>query len=237
MDNTPSLELPLVLPAQAQKHVTVNEALARVDALVQMTLVSRSVVVPPLAPEDGAAYAVPAAAVNAWDGQDGALALFLNGGWVFVWPKAGWRSWIADEGVPAVFDGVAWQAGEGAVSDNGAAFLSQVVEVDHTVGTGASDDTDPAIPAGALVYGVTGRVLSAIGGTAASWRLGVGGVSDDRYGSGLGMAAGSWVSGLTSSPLAYYTATPLTLTAEGGTLDGGVVRLAVHFATLQVPRA
>ncbi|MEL6516433.1 MAG: DUF2793 domain-containing protein [Pseudomonadota bacterium] len=237
MDKTQSLELPLVQPAQAQKHVTVNEALARLDALVQMTLVSRAVSDPPVAPDEGDAYAVPTGATAAWAGQDGALALFLNGGWVYLSPAVGWRGWIADEGVPCVFDGVAWQAGQGAVSAHGAAMLSRVVEVDHTVGSGVSSDTLAVIPAGALVFGVTGRVVSAIGGTATSWRLGVGGVSDDRYGAGLGMAADSWVSGLTSSPLAYYAATALTLTGEGGALDGGVVRLAVHLAELRVPRA
>lgn len=236
MDKTSSLELPLVQPAQAQKHVTVNEALARVDALVQMTLVSRSVTVPPTAPEDGAVYAVPGGAVDAWAGQEGALGLFLNAGWVFLTPHVGWRGWISDEGVPAVYDGVDWAAGEGAVSPNGAAMLSRVVEIDHSVGTGASSDTAAVIPAGALVYGVTGRVMSAVGGAAATWRLGIAG-ADDRYGSGLGVAAGSWVSGLTSSPLAYFADTALTVTGEGGALDGGVIRLAVHLAELQVPRA
>ncbi|MEL6645101.1 MAG: DUF2793 domain-containing protein [Pseudomonadota bacterium] len=236
MDKTGTLELPLVQPAQAQKHVTVNEALARVDALVQMTLASRSVVVPPIAPDEGAVFAVPGGAVNAWEGQDGALALFLNGGWVFLTPQVGWRGWIADEGVPCVFDGVAWQAGQGAVSENGAAMLSRVVEIDHTVGSGVSSETNAVIPAGSLVFGVTGRVVSALGGAAATWRLGIGGVSDDRYGSGLGKTAGSWVSGLTSSPLAYYADTALTLTGEDGALDDGVVRLAVHLAELQVPR-
>ena len=35
MASTAQLALPLVAPAQAQKHVTVNEALARLDAAAQ----------------------------------------------------------------------------------------------------------------------------------------------------------------------------------------------------------
>ena len=34
-ERTPRLDLPWLMPAQAQKHVTVNEALARLDILVQ----------------------------------------------------------------------------------------------------------------------------------------------------------------------------------------------------------
>ena len=36
MARTAQLDLPLVMPAQAQKHVTVNEALARLDAAAQL---------------------------------------------------------------------------------------------------------------------------------------------------------------------------------------------------------
>jgi hypothetical protein len=87
-----------------------------------------------------------------------------------------------------------------------------------------------------VVFGVTGRVLADITGTLTSWRLGVSG-SDDRYGSGIGTLAGSWLRGLTGTPLTYYAPTELLLTAEGGTFDGaGDVRLAVHYATIGLPR-
>ncbi len=238
MTDTPHLGLPLLQPSQAQKHVTVNEALARLDALAQMELQSRSLNSPPATPEEGAAYAVAAGAVNDWAGKEAQIALFLNGGWAFLQPKAGWRGWIADEGTPAQFDGAEWVAGTGALGQHGAATTLRVIEHDHTVGAGASSDTAAIIPAQSLVIGVTGRVLEAIPGTATSWRLGIGGVSDNRYGSGLGLAQGSWLRGLTSSPLAYYGDTALTLTGEGGDFSGGgTVRLAVHLLELALPRA
>ena len=56
MSNTYQFELPMLQAAQAQKHVTVNEALARVDALAQLRFVSRSVSVPPSSAVDGQAY-------------------------------------------------------------------------------------------------------------------------------------------------------------------------------------
>ena len=236
MADTAKLGLPLVEASQAQKHVTVNEALSRLDALVELTLASRAATVPPVTPAEGDAYAVPAGAINDWLGQDGRVALYLNGGWTFVTPKPGWRGFIADEGSPALFDGAGWVPGIGAVSENGAATALRVIEADHTITAGPTSDTAPIIPAQSLVIGVTGRVLQDITGTATSWRLGIGGVSDNRYGAGLGLVQDSWVRGLTSSPLAYFADTPLTLTAEGGDFAGGEVRLAVHVMELALPR-
>ena len=46
-NETMRLQLPLLQPAQAQKHVTVNEALMRLDGLTNAVLESASVAVPP----------------------------------------------------------------------------------------------------------------------------------------------------------------------------------------------
>ena len=235
MSKTAFLGLPLVQPSQAQKHVTVNEALTRIDALTQLTILSTSLQSPPAATE-GDCYFVAPGGVNAWSGQDGTLALYLNGGWDFVSPGIGWHAWLVDLGTPAMFDGVDWVPGTGAISLNGAATTARVIEIDHDLMAGPSSATVPIIPAQSLVIGVTGIVLTAITGAATTWQLGIGGVSPDRYGSGLGTAAGSWVRGLTSSPLAYYAATPLTITGEGGDLSGGQIRLAVHVTELTLPR-
>ena len=40
------LSLPYILPAQAQKHVTHNEALRMLDLLVQLVVTSRQVTTP-----------------------------------------------------------------------------------------------------------------------------------------------------------------------------------------------
>lgn len=236
MAETGKLSLPLIAAAQAQKHVTVNEALTRLDGLVQLRLTTVGQAAPPGAPAEGEVHAVGSGATGDWVGEDGRLALFVNGGWVFLTPDVGWRGWLEAEGTTAVFDGAAWSAGVGAVSLNGAAFVQRTVEVDHSVSSGSVSTVSGALPQDSVVYGVTGRVLSAIGG-AASFKIGVAG-SDNRYGSGFGTAAGSWTRGLTGTPLAYYSDEDLILSAEGGAFDGtGSVRLAVHFAELTLPRA
>ncbi|MGI9388585.1 MAG: DUF2793 domain-containing protein [Boseongicola sp.] len=236
MSETAQLGLPLVQPAQAQKHVTVNDAFQRLDALAQISISTAGGATPPPAPGEGELHAVGAGASTDWAGHDGDLALFLNGGWLFIQPSLGWRGWLLDAGSAVSFDGAEWIEGGGAFTQNGAGFVHRSIEVDHDVITGVTSTISGFIPANAMVYGVTGRVLTDIGG-ASSLELGVAGCSD-RYGSGIGVNAGAWARGLTGNPLAYYSQTDLHLTAIGGSFDGsGTVRLAVHFAELTLPRA
>ncbi|MEM9969563.1 MAG: DUF2793 domain-containing protein, partial [Pseudomonadota bacterium] len=123
MAETSRLALPLVQAAQAQKHVTVNEAFERLDALSQLTLVSDGQATPPLSPGQGEVHGVGAGAVDAWTGHDGKLAVFSNGGWFFVTPLVGWRGWRSDIGAAVSFDGSGWIEGAGSISANGAGFV------------------------------------------------------------------------------------------------------------------
>lgn len=237
MSDSQQLGLPFLAPAQAQKHVTVNEALARLDGLVPMVLQSRSQTLPPLAANEGQVWALPGAGlVNAWEGQEGKLAIFTNGGWLFASPRRGWRGFLLDEGVMALCDGLAWVAGAQSLSPQGAGLCITVTEASHSPAAGTSSTTALIIPAGMLVIGVTARVSAAIG-TAGSWSLGHAG-APDRFGSGLGMGAGAWGLGLLGSPMAYYSPEALVLSATGGSFSGaGMVRLALHGVTLTLPGA
>lgn len=235
MSETPKLELPLVQASQSQKHVTVNEAFLRIDALSKIELTSIGQQLPPGTPAEGDLHFVGDAPSGDWSGEASRLALFLNGGWLFFDPRSGWQGWDAGLGVPVTFDGLEWIAGGGAFSPNGAGFVHRTIEVDHSVGSGGSSTVATAIPAQTLVYGVTGRVITDVGG-ATGFDIGVSG-SADRYGSGYGVVSGSWARGLTGSPLAYYSDTDLVISAVGGNFDGtGSIRLAVHLAELTLPR-
>ena len=114
MSETLLLRLPLLEAAQAQKHITHNEALSLLDGLVHLSVISRAVAAPPAAPVDGARYLLGPAATGAWAGQAGKLALLLGGGWIFLPPRAGWRLWVEDERKFLVFDGAAWMDVGGA---------------------------------------------------------------------------------------------------------------------------
>jgi hypothetical protein len=235
MSETTQLGLPLLQPSQAQKHVTVNEALAKLDGLTQLVLTSATVSEPPSDAPDGAAFFLPPQPVNAWEGQGGRVAVAANGGWVFATPKLGWRGYIEDEATTAIFNGVDWVRGGLNVSASGAASALQVVEFDHEIEGGAVSTTLPVIPQYACVFALTGRVKTEITGSLTGFELGVAGAGD-RYGSGIGLAQGSWFVGATGHPLTYYTDTAIEIRALGGDFEAGALRIALHFYLPSVPR-
>lgn len=88
--SSPRLDLPYLEPAQAQKHVTHNEALRGLDLLVQLTIEEFEQTSPPALPVVGQVYALGAAPSGDWDGQPNMLALREENGWRFTQPKPGW---------------------------------------------------------------------------------------------------------------------------------------------------
>lgn len=235
MPNTANLQMPLLQQSQAQKHVTVNEALSLLDSIAQLTFESISTATPPSSAIEGAGYGVPVGATDDWAGADGSIAIYSNGGWRFVAPLAGWKAFVKDEARAYLFDGTEWQCDAVVTSPNGARLSLEVLEFDHTITSGVSNTTTQVIPAYSVVFGVTGRVLEDLTGSQSSWQLGVP-ESASRYGVGLKVAAGDWAYGLTGQPVTYFAETPLLLTAEGGAFGGGSLRLAVHYLRFGVPR-
>ena len=234
MTETNQIGLPLLQASQAQKHVTVNEALMRLDGLLPAVLQSISLGVPPAVVLDGMCYAVPAGAVNDWGGHDGEIAIAMNGGWTFAQPARGWRAFVVDQGVNALHDGTGWRAGRMSLSPGNAGLSLLVTEIDHVLAPGPVSTTAFVIPSNALVIGATARVVSDISGTLASWLLGNPGAVG-RYGSGLGLSAGSFARGLLGAPMAFYAPEAMQLDATGGDFAGGTVRIAVHYMTLALP--
>ena len=109
MTTTPNLALPYIDAAQAQKHVTHNEAIRGLDALVQTAIVTRTLSAPPATPADGACYILAAAGTSGWTGYTtGTVAAWQDGIWVFYAPKTGWLAWVIDEATTVTFNGTAW---------------------------------------------------------------------------------------------------------------------------------
>ncbi|MGU3555272.1 DUF2793 domain-containing protein [Methylobacterium radiotolerans] len=108
-DATPHLALPLIAASQAQKHVTHNEALALLDALVQLACLDKDLAAPPPGPAEGDRYLVTADAPGgAWAGLAGQVVRYADGVWTGAAPRAGWLAWLVDEADLYVFDGAAW---------------------------------------------------------------------------------------------------------------------------------
>ena len=108
-ETTTHLTLPLLLPEQAQKHVTHNEALQRLDILVQATVLDADRNAPPEDPLEGQRHLVGPSPTGAWTGRAGTLAAQLGGAWVFLAPRPGWRVLDLSTGALLCHDGLAWQ--------------------------------------------------------------------------------------------------------------------------------
>jgi hypothetical protein len=114
MSETTHLMLPFILAAQAQKHVTHNEALRLLDGLVQLAVLDRTRTAPPASPADGDRHIVASGATGLWTGWDLNVAYWVDGAWLRLVPRHGWLAWIAYEEVLLAFDGAAWiEAGGG----------------------------------------------------------------------------------------------------------------------------
>lgn len=107
MSTTPHLELPFIEAAQAQKHVTHNEALQRLDAVIQLSVADRDLATPPTDAADGGRWLVAAGATGVWSGTAGRIAARIDGAWVFLAPRTGWRCWVEDESRLLVYDAAA----------------------------------------------------------------------------------------------------------------------------------
>lgn len=117
-ESTTHLLLPFILAAQAQKHVTHNEALRLLDAMVQLAVLDRTRTAPPVSPADGDRHIVASGAIGVWAGWDLNIAYWVDGAWTRLVPRPGWLAWVADENLLLVFDGAEWApVGGGSLSE------------------------------------------------------------------------------------------------------------------------
>lgn len=107
-DATARFGLAMLVPGQAQKELTHNEALATLDVAVQACVASLGLETPPVGPAPGACWIVGATPNGAWAGQAGKIAAWTVGGWRFVAPTPGFVAWVIDQGAQARFVDDAW---------------------------------------------------------------------------------------------------------------------------------
>jgi hypothetical protein len=108
VDSSANLALPYILPSQAQKHVTHNEALRILDSLTIPSVKERTLTAPPPSPEAGERQIVGIGASGVWFGKDGQIAAWQDETWVFYQPHAGWFVWCVAENGFLVRGANAW---------------------------------------------------------------------------------------------------------------------------------
>lgn len=114
--------LPFIMPGQAQKEWFHNEALARLDVLVQAAVEEVTAAVP-AAPADGQCWIVAANAGGTWSERAHQIAAWTSGGWRFLAPRPGTAVWNKAEGLWIHWNGNGWSDGTlpvAAISVNGA---------------------------------------------------------------------------------------------------------------------
>ncbi len=130
MDTT-HLQLPYLAAAQVQKHVTQNEALRLLDAMVQLAVLDRTRTAPPGSPADGDRHIVASGATGLWAGWDFNIAYWVDGAWTRLVPRPGWLAWVSAEAAFVGWTGSAWQP-LGAPVDVSDAVFSLVHDADPT---------------------------------------------------------------------------------------------------------
>lgn len=189
MDITPNLGLPYIIAAQAQKHVTHNEAIRALDAIVQLTVLDRDLSSPPASPSEGARYIVGAGATGAWAGQSGGVAAWQDGAWAHYAPVEGWTAWVADEDKLVAWDGASWviAGGGGAnpaplVGVNTTADTTNRLAVKSDAALFSHDDVTPGSGDVRVVYNkaAPGKAASFLFQTGYSGRAEIGLTGDDK---------------------------------------------------------
>lgn len=97
-DNSPNLDLHYLLASQAQKHVTFNELINKIDALLMLSVNSHTLDVPPSNPTEGNSYIVPPSATGVWQNQISKIAIWQNLGWSFISPNNGFLAFSKQDG-------------------------------------------------------------------------------------------------------------------------------------------
>ena len=219
---------------QAETARILRQALARVGAMAQLRVESRSLRHPPASAAEGSCFAVPRGARGGWAGRGGMLALRLDGGWDWLRPAAGWRAWVVDEALGVVHDGRGWRGEALAVSPGGAATILRIEEEVVTLRPCARQALALRPPAQACLLGVTACVEETLHGSLRSWRIGLGS-RPGLFATSEVLVAGTRVVGMVPSPLCPARGDRLMLSAEGGLFTAGRVRIAVHRLDLVAP--
>ena len=229
-EESAKLRIPYIAAAQAQKHVTHNEAMTLLDTLVQLSVLDKDLTAPPGSPAEGDCYIVAGGgggATGAWIGWEQRVARYIDGAWRSYLPGqgsgAGWLAWVQDEDAMYRFDGTAWalagiegpagpQGAPGADGADGQSFQPDAVV--NAIGDRAAHDAAPAAFSVLVVSDSTNAnqptLYFKLSATSADWSAGVTWLSEDGGSPGVRTA--------TTADIVIATALNVGDTIDGVTL-------------------
>ncbi|ADK73486.1 ribonuclease III [Roseobacter phage RDJL Phi 1] len=131
---TPNFSIIELAASQAQKYVTVNEALRVVDTAMNLTVIRADNTAPPGSPSEGDKYIPFATATGAWAGQEDNIACFINAEWIFFTPAEGWRCYNQTTNELLIFDGSSWSPSVPSFGNGSAASPAYSFPTDSDTG-------------------------------------------------------------------------------------------------------
>ncbi len=129
MTESNNIKAKFVSQSQAQKEVTINDAIAALDALQNRGAEDKDISTPPGSPAEGEVYIVGGSPTGAWDGKEKQIAYFSTG-WKFITPNEGLTIWVNDEDKMYSFDGADWVAS--SISTNNIPLVGVNATADST---------------------------------------------------------------------------------------------------------
>lgn len=245
MTVSPHLKLPFILPAQAGKHVTHNEAIAVLDTLAQLAVLDRDLSAPPASPVTGACYIVGPSPAGAWSGKSGHIATHDGAAWQFHAPEPGWLAFVLDENGLLVWSGSAWlptlgldhtatKLGLNAIADTTSrlAVKSDAVLLSHDDITPGSGDVRLKLDKAAA-----GRTASLLFQTDASARAELGTVGDDKLHLSISPDGSAWHDALVADPATGHVGIGTAAPAVRLDVDGPIRTKSYTVATVPTASA
>lgn len=144
MATTPNLGLELLTEAQDQPDVPLNYDLRKLDALVQLSIIDKDLLAPPVGAADGARYIVAGGggtATGLWASHERSVAVLTLGEWTFYPPAPGWRARVLDENADYVFGAgspASWVPAEGSVTPQLVEYQVALSDMTTALTTGAT---------------------------------------------------------------------------------------------------
>lgn len=233
-ETTLNLKLPMLAAAQAQKHVTHNDAVAALDTLVHLSVASRGEVSPPFSPVEGSRHIVPEGGTGAWTDKGGCVACWHSGDWRFHAPRAGWLAWVEDERKFVAWQENGWADLPGAFDQLG---INATADEDNRLAVGGAASLFDGGEAGhrlKLNKGAAGETASVIFQTGYSARAELGLLGSEDFTIKVSGSGTSWLTAISVNSVNGKVGLGRAPGAGQLDVEGGIRSLSGSSAFLQL---
>lgn len=92
---------------QSQKEVTINEAINKIDSVLNTGAIDRALNTPPVSPIAGDLYIIGDTPSGDWADKENQIG-YYDAGWKFIVPNEGMTLWVNDEDRHYIWNGTTW---------------------------------------------------------------------------------------------------------------------------------